>query len=335
MSSKMYEQMKREYLSEASRTNKNTPLLLIIGIILIFVGIYFYNNNEDYIKNAKATTGIVYYERDSIRSSREKDYYDVYVKYNVNGKEYYERLKGQEISRDTITIGNENGKEITIYYNPDNPAEIKDKSASKGGIIVIIIGVLMVVAVIGDFIYRRTKKIDMDDSTPNYTAAEKVVNFFDNVESKTGIFEKTETVGTVIAKVGKIAVSIFCLLIIGFGILCVVTDNSFSSNSKEVVATVSKITNTEKRDSDNKRYIATDVYVKYEVNGIQYEEQIDMSSKDLKQGSKIKIFYNTKNPSEIKTTNKMQFTGFIIILVGFVFFISSIFLPTKIQYRRN
>ena len=334
MSSKMYEQIKREYLSEAARPNKNTSLLFIIGIILIFVGIYFYNNNENYIKNAQVTTGIAYYERDWTKSTSEKDYYDVYVKYNVNGKEYYERLKGTERNRDAITIGSENGKEITIYYNPDNPAEIKDKSGSKGGIILIILGVIVVLAVIGDFIYRRTKKIDMDDPGPNYTAAEKVVNFFDKIENKTGLSEKIETAETVFERISKIIVAIFCVLIIGFGILCVVTDNSFSSNSKEVVATVSKITKTEKRDSDNKRYIATDVYVKYEVNGIQYEEQIDMSSKDLKQGSKVKIFYNTKNPREIKTTNEKKFTGYIIILFGCIFLIASIFLPTKIRYER-
>ena len=314
MSSYNFERAKKEYLNRQSQGNSGQFLIFIVSIILIIVGVYINSKNQDFIKNAKTTTGIAYYERNSSKSTSESDYYDVYVKYTVNGKEYYERLKSEELSG--VSFSKKSGKEITIYYNPENPAQIKDNSSNYIGIIVIGIGIVIFLVVIGDFIYRKSKGIKMNDPTPNKTAAEKVADFWENVDNNTGLFDKMEKAEKIVLNVKRIIGIIIGIIIIVFGLFNVIMDNSFSKNSKETKAYVSRIEQVEKRDSNNKRYIDTEVYVRYNIDEKVYEKKLNISPSNLTQGSTVTIFYNVDNPNEIKTTNKMQFTGFIIIAVG-------------------
>lgn len=331
MSNNAFEQAKREYLDKQSKGNKNPFLIFVVAIILIVVGVFASNDNQDFIKNAKITKGITYYERDRLKSSSESDYYNIYVKYNVNGKEYYEYLKSEQLGG-IANIGQKSGKEITIYYNPDNPTEIKDKSSNIICIFIMGFGGIILLSVVGDFIYRKVKDLKMDDSTPNYVTAEKVVNFWKEVDNKTELFEKTSTIEKIASNSKKIIGGIVCVLIIGFGILCVVKDNEFSDNSMSIVATVSRIEKTEKRDFDNNRYIDTEVYVKYNVDGKQYEEKIDINANDLTQGSRVNIYYNVNNPKEIKNSNEIKYTGYIIIAAGVIFLIGCLLFPTNIAY---
>lgn len=334
MSNNTFEQAKRKYLHEQSEGNKNPFLILVIAIILIVVGIFFSKDNQDFIKNAKTTKGITYYERDRLKSSSEHDYYNIYVKYNVNGKEYYEYLRSEQLGG-IANIGQKSGKEIILYYNPDNPTEIKDKSSNIIGIFIIGFGGIILLSVVGDFIYRKIKGLKMDDSTHNYTTAENVANFGEEVDNKTEFFEKASTIEEIASNAKKIICVIVCVLIIGFGILCIVKDNEFSSNSMSIVATVSRIEKTEKRDYDNKRYIDTEVYVKYNVDGKQYEEKIDMNTNNLTRGSRVKIYYNANNPSEIKKSNEIKYTGYIIVAAGVILLIGCLLFTTNISYIKS
>ena len=57
--------------------------------------------------------------------------HDVYVAYSVDGKEY-------NALSDTYSSSYFEGKEITIFYNPDNPAQIHGDSKLLGIILMAI-----------------------------------------------------------------------------------------------------------------------------------------------------------------------------------------------------
>ena len=321
MSDDNFEQLKQDYLRRQSEENKNPFLIFVIAIILIVAGVSLNRNNQEFMEHAKATTGIVYYERNSNRSSSNESHYTAYAEYNVNGKKYYAPLK--EGIMKALFGRKENGSKRTIYYNPNKPKEIRDKSCDEVGNFFIGFGGLVLVGVVGDFIYRRTKKIDMNDPTPNYTAAEKYADIMEKINNKTGFTNKFAAAQNVYFSMRRVFTIITSILVIAFGIFAATSEHSFSSNAKETISTVTNITKTEKRDSDNKRYIETKIYVKYNVNGKQYEGSIISNYSDLKKGSSLKIYYNQKNPNEINITNKNQHAGYIIIVVGFTFLIGS------------
>ena len=320
MNDNNFDQLKRDYLRRQSEGTRNPFLILIIGIILIIVGICFNNNNAKFMKNAETTTGTIYYEKDPNRSPSEEIKYIVYAKYKVNGKEYYEPIQGKTKGKGLMSA-NESGTEITIYYNPNDPTEIRDKSSNKIGAFFIGFGILLIVATIGDFVYRKSKNIDMNDPTPNYAAAEKYTNFIENLNNETGFVNKFATAQKVYFSMKRILIIIVSILIIIFGIFISISEHSFSSNAKETTAEVTNIVETEERDSNNQKYTKTEIYVKYNVDGQQHEGIINTNYTNLKKGSSLKIYYNEKNYNEIDMTNKNQHVGAIVIVVGFTILI--------------
>ena len=110
---------------------KTINIFLFIGFLFFIIGIIFFAagsailiSGNSFMKNAEKTTAEIseidsYYSGSSRLGS--KKHYNVIVEYVVDG-EVYERTLNEYNS------GMYEGKEIEIYYNPDNPSEIKTGS---------------------------------------------------------------------------------------------------------------------------------------------------------------------------------------------------------------
>ena len=108
-----------------------------LGIILIVFGVIIFGinkENQNYIK-----TNAIVSRMDLVRESyidenhnEVEATYNVYVKYNADGKEYEEELG--ELS------GYKENQEITIYYNPDDPVKITQTKSLVLPIVMILFG---------------------------------------------------------------------------------------------------------------------------------------------------------------------------------------------------
>lgn len=91
---------------------------IIAGIIFCFISILLYINYSNFMKTAISTTA----EISDIRRVRSfigrRSMKVVYVSYVVDGKKYKARLNHH-------SIGTYEGKEITVYYQKDDPYVIK------------------------------------------------------------------------------------------------------------------------------------------------------------------------------------------------------------------
>lgn len=96
-------------------------------------------------------------------------------------------------------------------------------------------------------------------------------------------------------------------------------------NMEECEATVSKVS------VDSNRYNVfnlKDVYVKYIVDGVEYEQNLSTNTgisfgkqlTNIKVGEKIGIYYNPKNPMNI-SSKATQKTGIFVAVFGFLTFI--------------
>ena len=114
------------------------------------------------------------------------------------------------------------------------------------------------------------------------------------------------------------------LFLIIFGVVVLVI-NIKNQNYKEIEATISNVilSEDEYTDADGNHIDATyDIEVKYNINGNEYESELNGMSK-YNIGEKIKIFYNPSNPSEI-TQTKSLILPIIIIVAGIIAFVSGI-----------
>lgn len=130
-----------------------------LGIILIVFGVIIFGinkENQNYIK-----TNAIVSRMDLVRESyidenhnEVEATYNVYVKYNVDGKEYEEELG--ELS------GYKENQEITIYYNPDDPVKITQTKSLVLPIVMILFGfVSFIGGIISGFnAIKRIKKMN-------------------------------------------------------------------------------------------------------------------------------------------------------------------------------
>ena len=130
-----------------------------LGIILIVFGVIIFGinkENQNYIK-----TNAIVSRMDLVRESYIDENhnvveatYNVYVKYNVDGKEYEEELG--ELS------GYKENQEITIYYNPDDPVKITQTKSLVLPIVMILFGFISFVGGIisGLNAIKRIKKMN-------------------------------------------------------------------------------------------------------------------------------------------------------------------------------
>ena len=118
----------------------------VFGVIMLCIGIISIVNSMNFRKNSEQVTGVISHietRREHHLDSGSTEVHDVYVKYTVNGQEYEQELGFYESSMYA-------GKEIEIFYNPENPMEIKGNDGAISiilplmGVVFLVIGLVFV-----------------------------------------------------------------------------------------------------------------------------------------------------------------------------------------------
>lgn len=98
-------------------------IFFISGISVIIVGIAIKKSNEEFMKTAEKTEGVISnietYTNYNRSKKRNETNHTVYVTYEVDGKTY------ENVRLSYYTSSMYVGKGITLYYNPQNPGNIK------------------------------------------------------------------------------------------------------------------------------------------------------------------------------------------------------------------
>lgn len=118
-------------------------IFVLLGSILC-INIFNYNNKID-------TTGTIT-NISSYRNNDGDENHEVYVSYNVNGKEYKSRLNSYSSSF-------YEGKNIEIYYNKDNPNKIGVKSLDLLFLIFPGIGLIFVIIGVTGILVKIKRKM--------------------------------------------------------------------------------------------------------------------------------------------------------------------------------
>lgn len=119
-----------------------------LGIILIIIGGFMFisvNNTKNYIKTSAVVSKTELYEEEYYDGDTHHEAtYNIYVKYNVDGKEYEEEYG--------VFSGYKKGDKVTISYNPTNPSEIAQPISIVlpialliGGIVSFACGILSII----------------------------------------------------------------------------------------------------------------------------------------------------------------------------------------------
>ena len=118
-------------------------IFLLIGIALLGFGVYaqFFQT-----KGFEATTGTIERIDKTYRGyndeTMEDEYdYEVYVKYNVHGTEYSGRL-------DMYDPTYEEGKQVEVLYNPENPEDMHSEIGIFGLVLMAIGAVVAAGAIV-------------------------------------------------------------------------------------------------------------------------------------------------------------------------------------------
>lgn len=123
-----------------------------VGLIFTIIGIIIVSNIFNY-ENKIDTKGVIT-EISSYRNSNGNRNHDVYISYNIDGKEYESRLNSY--SSDFYE-----GKEIDIYYDKDNPNKIGVKSLDLIFLIFPVIGLIfLVIGGTGILVKLNKKKLE-------------------------------------------------------------------------------------------------------------------------------------------------------------------------------
>ncbi len=117
------------------------------------------------------------------------------------------------------------------------------------------------------------------------------------------------------------------LIIIGIAIFA--GDKKFEATAEKTDAIITDI-NTYYSRSGGKRKRHHDVYIKYEVDGQQYERELNYYRSSMYTGQTIEIMYNPEKPGEIRAGNSLVMLliicgmGAVFTAVGVPFLVSSI-----------
>ena len=117
-------------------------------------------------------------------------------------------------------------------------------------------------------------------------------------------------------RITKLIVSVVAIL---GGILFIVlgfVGISQVKNFPEIEATVTSVETESTVDTDGTTTETTTVYVKYVVDGEEYNEQLDDASSNVKEGDQITVRYNPEKPNKVTATTKTA--GFVRIAFGIV-----------------
>lgn len=151
------------------------------GIFAIIMGIKTYKSDKEFFKEAlpvEAHIDDIITKTKTSGSGRKKKKtttHDVFVSYTVNGVDY----KGIEINEYSSSMSE--GGTVVLYYNPDNPKEIKCKEVAKSapvvaivvGAIFVIVGFVPVFAIKGPKTNKKLKNSGIKYTTNEFYYTEK------------------------------------------------------------------------------------------------------------------------------------------------------------------
>lgn len=112
-----------------------------------------------------------------------------------------------------------------------------------------------------------------------------------------------------------------CFLIAGITVC--IGNISFSNNSEQTDAVISRI-ETEQYKISNDRRIRHDVWVKYEIEGEKFEELLGYYDSRMRVGDVIAIHYDPNDPSKIRSVPGSKIILFVFVPLGSVFAILGI-----------
>lgn len=94
-----------------------------VGVLLLVIGMIIHTANTSFMKSADMTyaeiTDIVRHHQ--YKKGNKGDNYDVWIEYTVDGKTYNSRINSYDSSMYV-------GKEIEVYYDPENPSDVRTGS---------------------------------------------------------------------------------------------------------------------------------------------------------------------------------------------------------------
>ena len=116
------------------------------------------------------------------------------------------------------------------------------------------------------------------------------------------------------------------------GIAMTSYDTNFKKDALETTAVISSIETYRDSDGDTSHK----VYVKYTVDGKEYEERLNYYSSGMRMGNEIQIYYKPEQPNRILGKSEFSFPGLIFSLMGFICAaIGLVFIFNKVMKIKN
>ena len=115
------------------------------------------------------------------------------------------------------------------------------------------------------------------------------------------------------------------ILLLGFSIFKII---AFPKCGK-VEVTVKKINKKETTNADGDPYFINSYIVSYEINGVNYLEELHYEKSYLKKGSKVVAYYDINNPKYVTLESKTNYYIIIIFGIGIITMGVLIFISLK------
>ncbi len=107
------------------------------------------------------------------------------------------------------------------------------------------------------------------------------------------------------------------------GVLNVMSEKKYKDDGAKTTAIIDdikvtrkKVHNSANRKYKNKHQIDADVYVIYEVEGVQYREELGSYNSNMEVGDEVEIYYMKDNPKDIIKVGANKILGMIFMGVG-------------------
>ena len=140
--------------------------IVIIGVGVTILSIYLIKSANSFRNNAILTTAIVEDVR-KVTDSNDNIKYEVKLAYKVNNIRYYEII--------TISSYIREYDKIDVYYNPNNPEEIKLSKYDFTGFVVLALGIIFTFIGIYLLFYQLINKVRLLNSGAQIIAKFKSV----------------------------------------------------------------------------------------------------------------------------------------------------------------
>lgn len=116
-------------------------IFMLAGIGMVIGGFAFRKNSKKFYTTAEQTTATIDTIYEYVSADTDHDIrHDVYVSYDTQKGEHY-----SNIDLGWYQSGMEEGQTLAVYYNPNNPRDVRTQEGSMTGFIVItLLGVVFV-----------------------------------------------------------------------------------------------------------------------------------------------------------------------------------------------